>query len=230
MTPILRSSPALAMGSPTPVADAEQSTTDRALASIRQQIIEGKLPPGTALIESELTGPLGVSRNTLREALRLLCRDGLATHYRHRGVVVRTLTLQDVRDIYRVRRTLELQAVLCKDALDETALHSMRQAIEQAKIAAQAGDWRMVGTHSLFFHQRIVRLLRSPLLNNFFETILAQLRLVFAVAPDEQIFQLPWLERDAAVFTLLEAGDMHAASAALSEYLTRSEHSLLDYL
>jgi len=210
--------------------DADQSTTDRALSIIRQQIIEGKLPPGTALIENDLTGPLGVSRNTLREALRLLCRDGLATHYRHRGVIVRTLTLQDVRDIYRVRRTLELQAVLCKDALDEATLQNMRGAIEQAQNAAKAGDWRMVGTHSLFFHQRIVQLLKSPLLNSFFETILAQLRLVFAAAPDEALFQLPWLERDAAIFALLAAGDTQGASVMLSEYLTRSEHSLLDHL
>lgn len=210
--------------------DVEQSVTDRILSTIRDQIIEGKLPPGTALIENDLTGPLGVSRNTLREALRLLCREGLAVHYRHRGVVVRTLTLQDVRDIYRVRRTLELQAILRDDALDASALAAMRDAIEKMQAAADAGDWRMVGTHSLLFHQRIVRLLGSPLLDTFFRTILAQLRLVFAAAPDEQRFQRPWVIRDSQIFSLLAAGDTAAASVALTEYLTLSEHSLLDHL
>ena len=77
----------------------EESVTERIVTQIRDKIICGDLPPGTALTEAELTKAYDVSRNTLREALRQICREGLAVHYRHRGVVVRTLTRTDVRDI-----------------------------------------------------------------------------------------------------------------------------------
>ena len=117
-------------------AEADQSVTDRILTTIRDDIIEGKLLPGTALVENDLTQLHDVSRNTLREALRLLCREGLAVHYRHRGVIVRTLTRHDVRDISRVRRTLELQALVRDEPIEEADLALMREAIRCAQDAA----------------------------------------------------------------------------------------------
>ena len=74
----------------------EESVTERIVTQIRDKIICGDLAPGTPLTEADLTKAFDVSRNTLREALRQICREGLAVHYRHRGVVVRTLTRTDV--------------------------------------------------------------------------------------------------------------------------------------
>ncbi|MGT2475222.1 GntR family transcriptional regulator [Paraburkholderia terrae] len=216
---------------PTPsVAEADQSVTDRILTTIRDDIIEGKLLPGTALVENDLTQLHDVSRNTLREALRLLCREGLAVHYRHRGVIVRTLTRHDVRDIYRVRRTLELQALVRDEPIEEADLALMREAIRCAQEALEREDWRAVGTYSLLFHRHIVRLLHSALFDAFFMTILAQLRLVFGSAPDEKRFQKPWVAKDQRIFALIERGHLDKAQAALADYLTESEHAMLDYL
>jgi len=213
-----------------PAAEADQSVTDRILTTIRDEIIEGKLLPGTALVENDLTQLHDVSRNTLREALRLLCREGLAVHYRHRGVIVRTLTRHDVRDIYRVRRTLELQALAREAPIEEDDLALMREAIRCAQEAVEREDWRAVGTYSLLFHRHIVRLLDSALFDAFFTTILAQLRLVFASAPDEKRFQKPWVMKDQKIFALIERGNLDKAQAALADYLTESEHAMLDYL
>ncbi|MBN3764075.1 GntR family transcriptional regulator [Burkholderia sp. Ac-20365] len=204
--------------------------TDRILTTIRDEIIEGKLLPGTALVENDLTQLHDVSRNTLREALRLLCREGLAVHYRHRGVIVRTLTRHDVRDIYRVRRTLELQALAREAPIEDDDLALMREAIRCAQEAVEREDWRAVGTYSLLFHRHIVRLLDSALFDAFFTTILAQLRLVFASAPDEKRFQKPWVMKDQKIFALIERGNLDKAQAALADYLTESEHAMLDYL
>lgn len=70
----------------------EESVTERIVTQIRDRIICGDLAPGTPLTEADLTKAYDVSRNTLREGLRQVCREGLAVHYRHRGVVVRTYT------------------------------------------------------------------------------------------------------------------------------------------
>ncbi|HWT38887.1 MAG TPA: GntR family transcriptional regulator [Paraburkholderia sp.] len=212
------------------IAETDQSVTDRILSTIRDEIIEGRLLPGTALVENDLTQLHNVSRNTLREALRLLCREGLAVHYRHRGVVVRTLTRHDVRDIYRVRRTLELQALSREAPVEADDLALMRDAIHCAQEAAEREDWRAVGTYSLVFHRHIVRLLHSALFDAFFTTILAQLRLVFASAPDEKRFQKPWVAKDQRIFALIERGSLDKAQAALADYLAESEHAMLDYL
>ena len=80
------------------------------------------------------------------------------------------------------------------------------------------------------FHRRIVQLLGSPLFDTFFTTILAQLRLVFASAPDERRFQRPWIAKDQQILELIANGRTAEASAALADYLKQSEHALLDYL
>ena len=211
----------------------EESVTERIVTQIRDKIICGDLSPGTPLTEADLTKAYDVSRNTLREALRQICREGLAVHYRHRGVVVRTLTRTDVRDIFRVRRTLELQAIALPgktDPPDPAVLRAMAAACDAAAQAASQEDWRSVGTHSLRFHQHIVEMIGSALLDQFFRTILAQLRLLFSAAPDERRFQLPWIERDRELYDLIVAGEHKRASKKLSDYLDRSEEALIDLL
>ena len=78
------------------------------LLEMREDIIGGRLLPGTALVEAELVKAYNASRNTIREALHQLDREGLATYVRHKGVMVRRLGLAEVRDLFTVRRTLEL--------------------------------------------------------------------------------------------------------------------------
>ena len=80
-----------------------------------------------------------------------------------------------------------------------------------------------MATHSLLFHQQIVGLMRSPLFDEFFAQVIAQLRLVFCAAPDEQRFQSPWLERDREIYALLVQGDKPAAGDAMRVYLEDSE-------
>ena len=74
------------------------------LLEMREDIIGGRLLPGTALVEAELVKAYNASRNTIREALHQLDREGLATYVRHKGVMVRRLGLAEVRDLFTVRR------------------------------------------------------------------------------------------------------------------------------
>src|SRR5258707_808947 len=83
------------------------STAERVAGILRDRVIEGFFPPGTRLSEEAIGEALGVSRNTLREAFRLLAHEHLLVHELNRGVFVRTLTKEDVVALYRVRRVLE---------------------------------------------------------------------------------------------------------------------------
>lgn len=211
--------------------DDSQPLAGRIAWKIRAQIIDGRRMPGTQLREADLVSEFGVSRNTLREALQQLCRDGLATFVRNRGVVVRTLDRASLRDIYTVRRVLELQALRGHPAVFESpVLDAMRATLELGDQARAAGNWRKVGTHSLEFHQQVVALLGSAALNEFFKNILAQLRLVFAMNLDEASFQQPWLVRDREIFERIEAGQWDAAQSLLLRYIDDSEQALLAYV
>ena len=84
--------------------------SDRAYAALRDEIIEWRLPPGTVLGEVEQSARLGVSRTPLREALRRLSADGLVAAAGGRGVVVTDVALDDIRELFELRRALEEQA------------------------------------------------------------------------------------------------------------------------
>lgn len=200
------------------------------LLELREDIIGGRLLPGTPLVENELVKAYNASRNTIREALHQLVREGLATHVRHRGVMVRRLGLVEVRDLFLVRRTLELQAIRGSRPLRDAQSGPMLDALEAAELAQSREDWRACGTHSLRFHRHLVGLLRSPLFDEFFATVAAQMRLLFSLAADEAHFQRPWMARDREIHDLLSAGRTQDAADAMASYLDDSENRLLDLL
>jgi DNA-binding GntR family transcriptional regulator len=206
------------------------SLADQVAVQLREDIIGGRLLPGMPLVESELVNIYCASRNTVREALHHLGREGLASYVRNKGVVVRRLGVDDVRDIFKVRRTLELQAITLSKPLREYQSDLMLEAIEAAQLAQERENWQAFGTHSLKFHQHIVGLMRSPLFNEFFTQVMAQMRLVFSSAPSEESFQRPWLERDRHIHDLLADGHKQEAGEALASYLHDSESLLLDIL
>src|SRR5207248_10971018 len=88
------------------------SVADQVASILRQRILNGELRPGTPLQEIPLAASLGVSRNTMREAVRILCLEGLLVRSAHRGVAVERLSARDVREIYDLRRMFEMSAVL----------------------------------------------------------------------------------------------------------------------
>lgn len=206
------------------------SLADHITVELRADIIGGRLMPGMALVESELVSAYNASRNTIREALHRLGQEGLTLYVRHKGVMVRRLGADDVRDLFRVRRTLELQAIAHARPLREYQSDRMLDAIEAAELAREREDWRAVGTHGLRFHQHVVGLLDSPLFDEFFTNVVAQLRLVFCAAPDEARFQAPWLSRDRQIHEWLLEGDNVSATEAMELYLDDSERLLLDML
>ncbi|MGE1155992.1 GntR family transcriptional regulator [Pseudomonas kitaguniensis] len=199
------------------------SLADQIVLELRADIIGGRLLPGMPLVEADLVRAYNASRNTIREALHRLGQEGLTRYVRNKGVMVRRLERDEVRDLFVVRRTLELQAIAQTGALMDAEAERMQHAIEATTLAREREDWRAVATHSLMFHQQIVGLMRSPLFDEFFAQVIAQLRLVFCAAADEQRFQSPWLERDREIFALLAQGQTVAAGEAMSLYLNDSE-------
>lgn len=78
---------------------------------LRSAIIDGRLPPGTALRQQELATLFGVSRMPVREALRQLEAQSLLQVVMHKGAVVAPLIGEDAVDTYGLRVILEAEAL-----------------------------------------------------------------------------------------------------------------------
>ena len=200
---------------------------ERVTNLLRDEMIAGKITVGQTLGELELSERLESSRNTIREALRQLLCEGLVDYQRNKGVTVRRLEYNDVKDIYTVRRTLELQALLSTRDIKKEIIFGMEESLNKVEAAVAVGNWAEVATNSLRFHQSIVSILGSQRFDSFFATIIAQLRLLFANAPDEKYFQQPWVEKDRDILNRLLSGDRQSTSERLALYLDESEQKLL---
>jgi GntR family transcriptional regulator, trigonelline degradation regulator len=82
----------------------------RVLENLRQAILDRQLVPGQRLIERELVELTGVSRTSVREALRELAAEGLITAIPNKGMVVASVSAEEARQLYQVRSALEALA------------------------------------------------------------------------------------------------------------------------
>lgn len=193
---------------------------------LRDHLIAGAFAPGQRLSEQALCASLDVSRNTLREAFRLLTKEGLLQHEANRGVFVTTPSVSSVIDIYRVRRVVECGA-LARAYPKHPGAARMRQAVEIAMAARQRQDWHAVGSANMLFHAAIVELADSVRLSEFYAQIAAELRLSFGLLADPELLHAPYVDMNAEILHRLEAGQPQEAAAALEAYLSQSERTVL---
>ena len=209
------------------------STAERVADVLRDRITDGSYPPGAQLSEESVTAALEISRNTLREAFRLLAHERLLVHKLNRGVFVREIGTRDVSDIYRVRRMLECSAVR---AVADTSprwssgLAAVARAVEHAEDAAKRGAWAEVGTADVHFHRALTALAGSPRINELMDLLGAELRLVFHTMPDMRALHEPYVPRNREILARLQAGDGTGAERLLAAYLDDAESALLDHL
>lgn len=84
----------------------QMESTQFAAEQIRKAIIAGHFKPGDRLVEQQLTSMLNVSRHPVREALRLLAREGFVELKRNKGASVSAVDADSVIEVYHIRMAL----------------------------------------------------------------------------------------------------------------------------
>lgn len=88
-----------------------ESLPRRVATMLRDEILSGAAAPGQRLVVKELVERWGVSHIPIREALRELEAESLVESRPGQGVVVATVDIEELRDLYRLRRLLEVDAI-----------------------------------------------------------------------------------------------------------------------
>ncbi len=194
---------------------------------LRRRILGGEYAPGARIPEESVAGVLGVSRPPVREAMRLLQREGLLTAVPRRGVVVTPLTADDVREIYVLRHALETLAVdLALPIRDEALLVPLRAALGDMEDAVTAGRHADLPILNLRFHQALARLPGNKRLAQAYDGLAAQLQMCMAINlrfrehllgdPAESV------ARHAHLVRLIAQGDAMTVKRALDDHGDRS--------
>ncbi|MCW3002520.1 MAG: GntR family transcriptional regulator [Conexibacter sp.] len=111
------------------------------MQSLRQLIVSGALGPGQRVNQEDVARQVGLSVAPVREALRTLEQEGQLKYLPRRGYFVTELRIDDLQEIYELRRILEERAARhALPTLDDDALQRLGQAARDCVDAAEAGD------------------------------------------------------------------------------------------
>ena len=202
------------------------SVADQVAGILRQKVLRGEFRPGTSLQEIPLADALGVSRNTMREAMRILSLEGLLKRSIHRGIAVAQLSLKDVHEIYHIRRVLEISAVQAAKNPAPDLLRDIRAALEQYEDAVRASNWVSAVSHDLHFHSLLIRFLGNKRLESFYQKTIGELRMGMVLVDrrhDRPDILVPVHRK---LYQLLTAGRLTECAAVLARHLDDSESRL----
>lgn len=192
----------------------------RVLLALRDELISGGLQPGQRVNEVEVAEELGVSRGTLREAIRNLEQEGLLESVPHRGTFVRELTPAEVIHVYEVRASLESRAARNASArLDD----AMRDRLEAAlarfqEVLESDAPFREVVTADLAFHEAICEASGNPILLGIWRSITGLITAVMLNAGPQPLRPLQTVESHRELLDAIEKGDDATTLAAFSEH------------
>jgi DNA-binding GntR family transcriptional regulator len=132
------------------------SNVDVAVDALRAAILDGQLAPGRRLKEIPLAEQLGISRGPIREALRLLERDGLIELIPNRGAIVPEVRALDVLEVYALRASLgslALQKLMLENRFPEAGLE---HELQRLRAAVAKGDARHAADADLAYQSTII--------------------------------------------------------------------------
>ncbi|KVQ03962.1 GntR family transcriptional regulator [Burkholderia ubonensis] len=206
-------------GAPGPEAIAER---------IRTAILEHRLAPGAKLTEAQLCDVFGVKRGAIRQALALLATDRLVDLEPNRGAFVASPTLQDVHEVFEMRRIIEL-AVVERLATGPGAkrLKGVAALIDKERKAFERRDvpaWILLSGE---FHTALAALMGNATLSACLDGLVARSTLMSALY--ESHGRSPCSFDDhGAILVALEAGDAKRAAELMAHHLQHVELKMLD--
>jgi DNA-binding GntR family transcriptional regulator len=206
-----------------------QTVLFQTTSKLREAIMEGQLAPGERLVETTLAETMGVSRTTLREALRRLESERLVHNAPNRGPSVATISEQESAEIYHVRKLLEGEAValLAQTATDEQ-IERLDRALDQFKDAVKKENAldRLKSTSE--FYDVILRGCGNHIIREFLESLFARVNLLRAKSmsnPGRAKYSLMEMTK---IRDAVKARDPVAARAAAEAHVLAAQKAVLN--
>ena len=199
---------------------------DRAYAQLRDSVLDGELRPGEPLYEIHLADRLGMSRTPVREALKVLARDGYLEELPSRGYTVPRRSLDDLREFFELREVLEATAA------KYAALRATKSELEQLenicfRYEREKDDvrWTQMGHE---FHSLIVHAARNTRLHSMLHSLNAQIVVSRrTVARSDTTRRQAAVHDHRAIFEAIKARDEVQAQSLAAEHVRRSYETTL---
>lgn len=202
------------------------STVEAIAADLRAQVLSGELRAGDTVREEQTAAELGVSRHSLRAAMRRLVDEGLLRHEPYRGVRVPVLDEDDICDVYRMRRILELEATRLV-AGGSTVPNDAVAAVEGLEALTDDAGWDEVVEHDLRFHRAVIEAAESPRLERAYTATHAEVSYCLAQLRPHYEHPADVAAEHRELLKPIASGDPDASCRLLLAHLIEAEENLL---
>jgi DNA-binding GntR family transcriptional regulator len=213
----------------TTIGHRHQPLRDQVLDEIRRRIVDGDYPPGTRLTEERLAADFGVSRNPVREALRVVETEGFVTLTPRRGAVVTTPDAGAIGDLFAIRGSLEATAArLAAERATPDDIAALRALLEAARVATDEQDLTRVARLNNDLHRLCIAITGNHWLMTMSGALYLHVQWVFRIGAAERAPH-SWAEH-IRIVDAIEAHDPDAAEAAVRAHLTAAAASAIAHV
>ncbi len=187
------------------------------LDTLRRRILTGDYRPGQKINESEIAINLGISRSPVREAFRVLERDGLITTLPRKGSYITDISLKDLDELFEIRQILECYALDCIKKRAKESPDKMQSMVEEL-------DKNLFKKHDPFsvissFHYTLMELSNNARLMELYKILAVSLRRYWLIYHSKKGQKDVSLEHHQDIVNHLKQGDYPATKQLLKKHI-----------
>jgi DNA-binding GntR family transcriptional regulator len=188
--------------------------------ALRHRILNNELPADTRLVEANLAAEFGVSRGTIRDAMRSLQSEGLIEIVPRRYSIVTRMSTEDAEDVCYARYVLEDASVMggLGKSSDELA-DGLRQALEEMSAGARADDLDAVVDSDTKFHQLLIDVSGRRRLKDLWSMLNSQMGALMRSSLERQGISLDdAVDRHRGILAAVAVGDLDLLRIAIRDH------------
>ena len=198
---------------------------------LREAIMSGNLKPGQRLVERELCEMMGVSRPSIREALRLLEADGLVNTVTHRGPMVSTISLEEARQLYAARAVLEgFAGRECARLHDPAVVRKIGEALGRLKVALAESDMIAVLEAKTDFYAALIGGCQNAFIERMLKPLHDRITLLRITSMSHPKRVNKSLREVTAIWRAIQSGDEDLAERCCVDHIKAAAVAALDMI
>jgi DNA-binding GntR family transcriptional regulator len=196
---------------------------------LREAILSGHFRPGEKLIEAKLCSQMGVSRTSIREALRVLAAEKLITIVPNKGPSVAEVSWAEAEGIYHLRALLEGEAAaLTAGRRTDDDVATMAAALARFRDAVEQQDWAARISATADFYEVIIARCGNPVMGDVLHGLLSRINFLRGktmASPGRAKHSVRELEQ---IHAAIAKGDARAARAAAVSHVQAAQTEARD--
>jgi DNA-binding GntR family transcriptional regulator len=209
----------------------QQTLRHQVVEALRNAILDCRFKPGDRLVERKLCELTGVSRTSVREALRHLESEGLVRNTPNKGQTVADVTAAEAGEIYEVRRALEgLAGELFTRRAGASQVRALKDALGRMRAAFAAGVTRDIRNETTHFYEVLLTGCGNAVIAGMLRSLNARVMFLRATSMSQKGRGPHSLAEMRRIVDAIASGDPAAARRACEDHVDQARDAALEVL